>query len=405
MHILIVTHRFLRYSIGGTESLANSVALNLISKGHYVTWLAVGQQQNPGKTQIRERDDGLVELEVPPGLRPSYPVGWREQERAVSGNINKVLRKLGRPVDVVHVFHFARLGLDFLSLPHLAGKRLFFTLTDYFPICPSSQLYRHNQEVICNTGPYGETCRRCCSLQGNAHEIDTWRKRNLSLINKRANGVFTQTPFQFKKLVAAGLKRNLVRKRTAAYPTPPLPTPVQTLPSAGAFFRFGFLGRLSREKGLSIVLRGFESLHRSTGCRLYVYGVDDNDSRALRTEAQKCPGTTLRPPVPFGQLGAVLQHLDCLIIPSLWWENHPSILSQSIDHGVPVIMAHHPSLKHLEDLDGVRFVRPGDTRAWISEMARAIRDNHRLPKKVSEAEKRFDEFVNLMETQYRQPIH
>jgi glycosyltransferase involved in cell wall biosynthesis len=93
-------------------------------------------------------------------------------------------------------------------------------------------------------------------------------------------------------------------------------------------------------------------------------------------------------------MDTILNDLDIVVLPSLWWENTPLVMLRALAHKVPVIVSDFPGMTEIVK-DGVNgFVfRPGDTRdlqTILEKIGRnpallnAIKDNISYTKRIEE---------------------
>jgi glycosyltransferase involved in cell wall biosynthesis len=361
--VLVISHRHLRDSFGGTEALAADLALALLARGHRVTRLAVGN--GPA---VR-RDAGVLELTIPPRFGASYPAGWTGAESAQADVAQALLSAAGVAVDAVHVVHFARIGLALAA--RLAERSpVTVTLTDYTAICPDHQLIDHVSRSVCSGDVPPERCRACCG-RGHGDDVTSWRRRNLAFLRDVAAACFVQTPEQRRLLVAAGVPAEKIVADRAAYRVP-AGWPSRFARASGGGPAWGFVGRISREKGMHVIVDALDRLGGLGDATLTVAGAwEDGDAYAERVveRLRAVPGVAVRRSVPHAELGALVASFDALLVPSVWLENHPRVLTYALALGVPAICSDVPSLTHLAVEDGVHFAPAGDAAAWAHVLA------------------------------------
>lgn len=382
--------------------LTNDVAEALATRGHEITWLAVGRKTASGDSCFRKRRDGILEWEISPGFSSTYPVGWQADEERQARKVVASVSRFEHEFDAIHLFHFARIGLRFLELPFFMRSRLGVTLTDYTCVCPDFQLYHRPSGKICSPDAEPAKCLECLSVAHGEQEIRDWRARNIRFINERAGFVCTQSPEQKRLLVAGGVNEDLLLRDQASYHIPS-----GWHRAARRFqppFRFGFLGRLSREKGLHVVLDVFSELHETTGCVLDVYGADDGDfsyQAELQALIQRASGVTLHKALPLKYLEAVFHSINCLLIPSLWLENHPLVISYALFFRTAILCSRVASLDHLAGQRGLHFAEAGNSPAWANAMREIMREYPLHQPLDSYVESEFDTFVTDLEGAYQ----
>jgi glycosyltransferase involved in cell wall biosynthesis len=166
--------------------------------------------------------------------------------------------------------------------------------------------------------------------------------------------------FMRDKLGEAGIAQDRMRVK----PNFAWPLPLRAGP--GSYFLS--LGRLSPEKGLDTVLRGW----RGHG-RLLVAG-DGPDRERLATLAPR--GVELIGAVDQEQVPALLADARALVFPSRSYEGSPRAVIEAFAAGVPVIASDLGGLpEHVEHERNGLLVAPRDVDAWSLALARLTDDD------------------------------
>lgn len=138
--------------------------------------------------------------------------------------------------------------------------------------------------------------------------------------------------------------------------------------------RFGYLGRIHRTKGLTQLAAAVARIPRSVDFRLAIRGPElDPDSRAfgaaLRTQVAGDPRVSFEPAVTADDVPRVLADLDVLVVPSIWFENGPTIALEAMAAGTPVLATRVGNLPEIIE-DGVNgcLVDPLDIEGLASAL-------------------------------------
>jgi len=152
---------------------------------------------------------------------------------------------------------------------------------------------------------------------------------------------------------------------TAAAARRPIVTPI----------RFGYVGRLHPTKGLAELMRAVRAIPADVAFTLDVRGpmVDAATRRfvdELTSIVGSDPRVVIRPGVPAADVPELLEGVDVLVCPSMWFENGPTIALEAMAVGTPVIASRVGNLAEIID-DGVtgRLVTPGDVDSWAAALA------------------------------------
>jgi glycosyltransferase involved in cell wall biosynthesis len=136
---------------------------------------------------------------------------------------------------------------------------------------------------------------------------------------------------------------------------PRLPTP-----STDDGIRFGFLGRISREKGLDVLLDAFGQAVLSPRTTLTILGrVVSDYARALQAESEnRLGGRVTWDSIDDRQsLMRAVGRLHVLVFPSIWMDNTPAALTESLALGRPAIVTDIPTMTFLvtNGVNGLSF--------------------------------------------------
>jgi glycosyltransferase involved in cell wall biosynthesis len=160
--------------------------------------------------------------------------------------------------------------------------------------------------------------------------------------------------------VEAGLPEDrVVVKPNFAWPAPRPQGP------GGPFL---YLGRLSAEKGVEILLRAW----RPDLGRLVIAGDGPEGARlrALAGEAVEFLGA-----VPPERARELVAEARALLVPSLWYEAFPRVIVEAYASGVPVVASRIGALPEVveEGVTGL-LAEPGDPASWAEALSRLRED-------------------------------
>ena len=73
-----------------------------------------------------------------------------------------------------------------------------------------------------------------------------------------------------------------------------------------------------------------------------------------------------------GEIGRLMEKLDWVVIPSIWWENSPLVIQEAFMHGRPVICSDSGGMaeKVIDGVNGLHF-RTGDAQSLADTIRRA----------------------------------
>ena len=315
-------------------------------------------------------------------LRQTFELAAQSAWSADSYQRVRKLCELHRP-DVAHVHNFwLRMSPSVHAACRDAGVPTVQSLHNYRIVCVNALLLRNGTvcEACVGKVPWRGAVRRCYrgSFWASAAAVGM-------IVTNRLRGTWTHqaaalvTPSNHSrgKLLAAGLPRDriFVKPNSVDDPSEP-PSAPSTSDSAV------FLGRLSPEKGVDVLLRAWARSKLGPYRRLVIAG--DGPERAGLE--QLAAGLGLRSPaVAFTGLLApkaaqrFLRNSRVLIAPSIAYETFGLAVIEAFSHGRPVIASRLGALAELveDEVNGLS-ASPGDVAALGQALDRIL-GNARLP--------------------------
>lgn len=420
MRILLTVHQFLPESSAGTELIAYYLACELRRRGHDVRIVTTKPCPPDAQPHMDEYAyDGL------PVHRFHHQYVRREDQahefqseydhRMVYHWFKELLRT--HRIDLVHVVHLMRLSTAPIDACLDAGIACVFTATDYWAICPMSQLRLPDGAMCRGPNPHSSNCLwHLLKLhREKTHSRMAWAASGLpqwaigcgigmlrrgwfagSYSAAGARAVMARAAHVRERL--SRVQRILVPSRTmgellVANGLPaervaylPYGIPVELLPRstdrgrAGAMqpLRVVFVGQLAEHKGTHVLLQAFRRLPRDVPLQVTVHG--DGAARPgytprLRKLAGDDPRITFAGGFGHPQIGGILRQADVLVCPSLWYENTPLVIYEALAAGVPVVASRMPGIAEAikPEVNGLLF-EMGDAAALAAILQRLVRD-------------------------------
>jgi glycosyltransferase involved in cell wall biosynthesis len=203
----------------------------------------------------------------------------------------------------------------------------------------------HNFRLDCVAGTYlrdGRLCTDCSGLRIATPALRHGcyrgsRIQSLPMVVGRAlhRSTWSQvdrfivlSPFHRAFLERLGVPASRIVIRPTSTPDPGSTTPVGR--------DVVFIGRLSEQKGIRILLDAWRASHASNGRRLHMVG--DGELRASVDAAARADDTVLvHGGLSADQTAAVLRDGGVVVIPSLGFEGGPLVFTEALSHGRAVI--------------------------------------------------------------------
>ena len=387
MRILHLAHQYMPEYVGGTELYTRWLSDGLSQQGHKVS---IFYRRNAHKMRLVERVD-------PPGVRVwAVEAGLVTPKRRFLATFagpyiltafQEVLAQ-ARP-DLIHIQHL--MGLPTALVKHIRQMQIPFiiTLHDYWWVCANAQLFTNYSQKICRGPRACLNCARCALAR--ADQIHLWPAMpGLAGLLGWRNFLLRQVLQAAHKLIAPS---QFVADWYAAHNVPPekllvIPhgLPLPTLPSrqkkeqikeASRPFRFAYIGGLSPQKGVHVLVEAFKGLNElNKAAELWIAGDETADPDYV-TRLKQGGSTTVR---FLGRLAReavweTLAQIDVIVIPSLWYESFSFLISEAFATGVPVIASRLGPLadRVRHEVDGL-LAPPGDVVALRQAMQRFLEE-------------------------------
>ena len=256
--------------------------------------------------------------------------------------------------DVVHIhnLHFSGSAAVVYAVKN-SGTPLVMTLHNYRLLCPSGSLFHNNTLFMDSISPGFPWLAVKQGVYQNSslitfwislsmylhHKIGTWKRvdRFISL------GIHSKELFSDSALQPYADK--LVVKPNFCYPGP------ETISEAKPAY-YLYVGRLTEEKGLKVLLAAFAEN------QLPLVIVGTGPLADIVTEyTANYKNITFKGEQKKRQIIDLLDHAKALIFPSLWYETFGMVVIEAFSRGIPVITSNHGNMKNLvtDQYNGLTF--------------------------------------------------
>lgn len=413
LNILLTVHQFFPEYFSGTEILTFGVAKELIRRGHRVSVFTAFPARVSIPDSERFDEYKVDEIDVFRFRHSPVPMGDQtvvselEYNNRLAARYFAALLLRTKP-DVAHFFHLSRLGMGLVDAATAAAVPAYFTPTDFWSVCPTSQLMLPGGRVCRGPTRYAGNCvKHIASLRlgtrgakyvpdivadaivkltlsgvlpnyPNSFEVAAVGRRksfNLARLNA-LHGIVSPTQLMTKVLTANGVESQLITQSGYGIDLAGYRSRVRKHREAGVL-TIGFIGTLSPHKGCHVLIDAIRHIG-SDRVKLRIYGnpkdfpdyFDDLQRRAAGFDAIEFCGT-----FPNGRVTDVLDGLDALVVPSLWYENLPLVILSALAAKCPVIVSNFPGMTEAvrDGWNGLVFA-PGDVHGLSEKLTRLIDD-------------------------------
>lgn len=356
MKIIKVIHGYpMRYN-AGSEVYSQTICQGLSRRGHDVHVFT--REEDPF------RNDGDIRHERDvnePGVRLRLVNNPRHKDRyrvdVIDKRFGDMLDEI-RP-DIVHVGHLNHLSTSLVFEAKSRKIPIIFTLHDFWLMCPRGQFMQmHTDEedlwAVCEKQENRTCAIRCFSryFSGDPQEEkqdryfwENWVKRRMDHIKDVANQVdLFISPSQYLKkrftscfshleektiYMDYGFDRSRLQSRSRNGHEP---------------FTFGYIGTHSPSKGVNQLIEAFSKVNGQ--CQLRIWGRDRGEiTQALKKIADRATHGTSKKVEWMHEyknhniVPDVFDHVDAIVVPSIWTENSPLVIHEAQQASIPVITA------------------------------------------------------------------
>jgi len=371
MRICLISNLYPPYARGGAERVVETEARALKALGHDVCVITAEPVREDGSVEPRMTDEGGVRVwrfhplnlffygEIGNHSAPARLLwhAWDARNPHAAKCVAAILRR-ERP-DVAHTHNLKGIGFSVPRVIRALGIRHVHTLHDVQLAVPSGLLLKGKERGFGVDDPVSKMFAGAARRAFGSPDIVVSPSKFL-LDFYRLRGFFPSSQAVF-----------LPNPAPHAAPAPHAPS-VET--------RFLFLGQVEKHKGILLLIEAFRRLAKDRPkIRLDVVGAG-----AASEEAVRAAGKDLRiaffgkkSPAKFAEMFA---KADYAVVPSLCYENAPTVIVESFAFGVPVIAADIGGAAELvrHGENGLVF-EAGGVAALVAAMKRACDEKGAWP--------------------------
>lgn len=347
MRVMHIIHRFPPFYMAGSE-LYTYYLTEELSK--YMEVHVFTRYENPFEPPYSYIDEEFGKVRVRRINRPFREYTLRD--KYVDTNIERLFREYmdeTKP-DIVHIQHLSHLSTSIIDIvKDEYNLPIVFTLHDFWMLCFRGQLIDPFYNRC--TGPSPEKCLRCARVffkdTVDIVDVDYYR-RHMDRILSRVDlflapsrflmNVFIKHGVPKDKIIYSryGFKKDLIKYKNRTY-------------SKNSVVRFGFIGRIVPTKGVHILLKAFSKM-KNKNAKLFVFGYYGGLLSYLKQYANE--RVYFMGGFHNKEIDKVLDQIDVLVVPSIWYENSPLVIQEAFLAGIPVIASNIGGMAELVK-DGV----------------------------------------------------
>ena len=362
-HILIANNIYPPIMAGGAELIVQYLAEGLAARGCRVTVVSTcGPEMEPYPV---EHKNGVEVIRFFPknlywhwtrGDRPGYQKAlWhlRDAWNTDAGRRFRAILAESKP-DLLHSHLIDGMSATLWRQARRHNIPVVHTAHDYHLICPRSMMLTRSLKL-------------CTQPQTACKIYRAWHLRTARDVSLFCS----PSQFLLEKHKEAGM---MVKNTAVVRNGIPLPASLPKASEQGKPVTFLFAARLTVEKGCQVILDAMKLLPPDLQFELCVAGKGQLQS-AFEEAAARDKRIRLLGYISGEAKTAAFRRADCLLLPSLWYENAPVVIVEAAAYGIGVIGSRMGAIPEFitHEKNGLLFT-PGSPASLASAMLRVMNE-------------------------------
>jgi glycosyltransferase involved in cell wall biosynthesis len=297
--------------------------------------------------------------------------------RAVRAKLDALIRSERPDVAHLHIF-FGRLSLAVLYSLKRHRIPIVLTVHEYKMLCPVYTLLDSSGHVceLCASGNKFHAVRKKCNrLHLGYSTVSSIESTITELVGGYERFVDSFIfPSQFARDKHLEYKPKIVDRSHHLYN---FTMQKVRQPKDGRTFRYAYIGRLAREKGIGTLMDAWNQAGLQRDRHLLIAGSGPLQSYVEAAAGCRSPGIEYVGRLQGTELGDLYSNIDFLIVCSEWYENNPLVVLEAFANGTPVIASNIGGLPELIGTDRGFLHTPGSVESLSDALRKADSlDNH-----------------------------
>jgi len=365
MHIGIISNLYPPHERGGAELIARRVADEFSRRGHHVSVLTTQPYSGLASLFLSLQEKhlervyrfhpvnvfGIENINKKPFL---WRLLWHGID-AVSPGVRSVVRRwiLEEQPDVIFTHNLKGIGLSIGRMIQASHVRHIHTLHDVQLTVPSGLLmWGHERSFL------------------NRSFLRKWYEMLSKWAMGKPDVVLSPSSFLLNLHVSRGFFSE-AKNKVIPNPAPPVLVPNRAVTRSGPI-RFLFAGQLEEHKGILFLLHALNAIE--IPFELHIAG-DGSLREEIEERCSHDARLTFHGFVALDPMLKLMAHMDAVIVPSLCYENSPTIIYESFAVGTPVIASRLGGIPELvvEGENGWTF-EPGNEQGLLAALNCFVND-------------------------------
>lgn len=330
MKVLMV-NKF-HYLKGGSEKYYFELAELLKENGHEVAFFSMKDEKNI-KTDCKEYFVEPIDLNTGSKLKALDVIYSKENKKKMEEALEEF-----KP-DIVHLNNFQRqLSASIIDPIKRRNIPIVFTAHDVQAICPAIIMMDNDKNICekCMKGKYlnciKKKCNKGSTLKSIVGALEGYYYRTKNIYTKKIDFIITPSEFYREKMIEDGIPENKIKALHNFVELKDYDLEVSDEEYALYF------GRLSKEKGILNLINAFTKLKEG---KLYIAGEgpEKETIENIIKENKLEDRVKLLGFLNSDQMKETIRKCKFVVVPSIWYENCPYSVMETLAIGKPVIGA------------------------------------------------------------------
>jgi glycosyltransferase involved in cell wall biosynthesis len=244
--------------------------------------------------------------------------------------------------DVIYFHHYFLIGIEALEVAKsvLPNVKIVLTLHEYYAICPKNGLMLKNDNKLC----YESGSLKCQSCIGERSPGDFFlRERYIKRMFHNVDHFVSPSEFLRQRYIQWGLQQSVISCIENGQPN------VGLLPFSddNTRIQLTYIGQINTVKGLDIILEALlllpEEIRDKFQLNIHGSGLKmqpvEFQSKVAKLVKKLKGIASLHGTYEAHELPDILAGSDWVVVPSIWWENSPMVIQESLNFGRPLIVS------------------------------------------------------------------
>jgi len=249
------------------------------------------------------------------------------EDKFYDENIDKIFEDYLLEIipNIVHIGHLSHLSTNIIAIIKKYNIPIVYTIHDFWLYCIKGQMINQNGDIC--SSPSVENCVACSNYVVNNNKIQNSFLHMQKMINNI--DIFISPSNTLKDFfIEQGIESEKIKYLKYGFNTNKITYKKKKFTKKSKI-NFGFMGRVIPTKGIKVLVDVFKELPNEI---LSIYGNIGVQKRFLETKNIKFKGAYNN-----NTINEVLNDIDVLIVPSIWYENAPLVIQEAFLAGIPVI--------------------------------------------------------------------